>query len=406
MDTLKILIVEDNTDKLRHVIGCVSSVPGCTAEHIHSAHDANEARRYLRENQYDLMILDISLPEGPENLPTPDGGIRLLEEVLERDVYFKPREVVGLTAFTEVLEASGRRFAEDLWQVIQYDPTDDTWVRQLQRKISYILVAKRASPLPDYDNYLCVLTALATPELEAVLKIPWQWQRFELKNDPTVYHRGVVLKDGITKSILAASASRMGMTAAAILSMKMINHFRPRYLAIAGILAGVSGQCSIGDIIAADPCWDWGSGKYLVKGREHQFAPAPYQVSINSFLRSKLSLLSTAASDLDEIRRGWQGPKVDTVLRMHVGPVASGASVLEDEKVARSIAQQHRKLIGIEMEGYAVLASTEEAPLPQPKAFAIKSVCDFADAEKNDEHREYAAYTSAAALRVFVERYL
>lgn len=406
MDTLKILVVEDNPDKLRHVINSINSVPGIIHEHIHSAHDANEARRFLRENQYDLMVLDISIPERPENLPVPDGGIKLLEEVLDRDIYSKPREVVGLTAFSEVLESAGRRFADDLWQVVQYDPTDDTWIQQLQRKVRYILLAKRAGPLPDYENYLCVLTALPTPELEAVLKIPWNWEKFELANDPTVYHRGAFLKDGTLRPVVAASASRMGMTAAAILSMKMINCFRPKYLAIAGIMAGVSSQCSIGDIIAADPCWDWGSGKYLVKGRQHQFAAAPYQVNINSFLRSKLSLLSTNGSDLDDIRRGWQGKKIDRVLRMHIGPVASGASVLEDEKITKSIAQQHRKLIGIEMEGYAVLASAEEAPLPQPKAFAIKSVCDFADEEKNDEYREYAAYTSGAALRVFVERYL
>jgi nucleoside phosphorylase/CheY-like chemotaxis protein len=406
MDTLKILVVEDNADKLRHVINCINSVPGCIPEHTHSARDANEARRYLRENQYDLMILDISLPERPESLPAPDGGIKLLEEVLERDIYSKPREVVGLTAFSDVLESAGRRFAEDLWQVVQYDSTDDTWVQQLQRKIRYILLAKRAGPLPDYEQYLCVLTALPTPELEAVLKIPWAWEKFELPNDPTVYHRGVVQKDGTPRPVVAACASRMGMTASAILSMKMINHFRPRYLAISGILAGISSQCSMGDIIAADPCWDWGSGKYQVKRRQHQFAAAPYQVNINSFVRSKLSLLSTAGADLDEIRRGWQGKKIDTVLRMHIGPVASGASVLEDHKIAESIVQQHRKLVGIEMEGYAVLASAEEAPLPQPKAFAIKSVSDFADEEKNDEYREYAAYTSAAGLKVFVERYL
>jgi nucleoside phosphorylase len=205
---------------------------------------------------------------------------------------------------------------------------------------------------------------------------------------------------------VAASASRMGMTAAAILSMKMINHFRPRYLAIVGILAGVGGRSSLGDIIAADPCWDWGSGKYQVKGRLRQFAAAPYQVNMNSFLRSKLSLLTSNQSEFDEIRRGWPGRKMDTVLRMHIGPVATGASVLEDPKIAESILQQHRKLIGIEMESYAVLAAADEAPLPQPKAFALKSVCDFADTDKNDEYQQYAAYTSAATLRVFVERYL
>jgi nucleoside phosphorylase/CheY-like chemotaxis protein len=406
MEPLKILVVEDNPEKLRHVLTCLESVPGCAADQIHSAHNSNEARRYLRENQFDLMVLDISLPERPENLPTPDGGIRLLEEVLERDMYFKPREVVGLTAFTEVLESAARRFAEDLWMVVQYDPTEDTWAQQLQRKVRHILLAKRAGPLPDYANYLCIVTALPAPELEAILDLPWSWERFEVPSDPTVYHRGVVMKNAKANPIIAASAARMGMTSAAILSMKMISQFRPRYLAVAGILAGVAGRCSLGDVVAADPCWDCGSGKYQVKGRLHQFAAAPYQVNINSFLRGKLSLLSTTHAEFDEIRRDWKGRKADTVLRMHIGPVASGASVLEDQKIAESILQQHRKLIGIEMETYAVLAAADDAPLPQPKAFSLKSVCDFADTEKNDEYREYAAYTSARTLRVFVERYL
>ena len=406
MEPLRILVVEDNPDKLRHVLNCLESVPGCAAENIHSAHDSQEAKRYLRENQYDLMILDISLPERPESLPIPDGGIRLLEEVLERDVYSKPREVVGLTAFVEVLESAGRRFAEDLWLVIQYDPTEDSWAEQLKRKVAYLLLTKRSGSLPDYENYLCVVTALPDPELAAVLNIDWGWQTLELPNDPTVYHHGSFLKGGRRQSVIAASASRMGLTATAILSMKMINRFKPHYLAMAGILAGIGGNCSFGDVIAADPCWDWGSGKYLVKGRSHLFAAAPYQANINSFIRSKLSLFASAQSEFDEIRRQWTGPSANSVLKMHIGPVASGASVLEDPRMADSILQQHRKLIGIEMESYAVLAAVDESPLPQPKAFALKSVCDFADSKKDDNYQQYASYTSATALKVFVERYL
>jgi nucleoside phosphorylase len=406
MEPLRILVVEDNSDKLRHVLNCLESVPGCVSDQIHSARDSQEAKRYLRENQYDLMILDISLPDRPESLPIPDGGIKLLEEVLDRDVYLKPREVIGLTAFADVLEVAGRRFAEDLWLVIQYDPTEDAWAEQLRRKIRYLLLVKRTGPIPDYGSYMCVVTALPEPEQAAVLGLAWDWQKLELPSDPTVYHRGSIIKNEQKQVIVTACAARMGLTATAILSMKMITHFQPRYLAMVGILAGIGGRCSLGDVIAADPCWDWGSGKYEIKGRLHQFAAAPYQVNINSFLRSKLSLLSSKQSEFDEIRRDWKGPKVDTALRMHIGPVASGASVLEDPKVADSILQQHRKLIGIEMESYAVLAAADEAPLPQPKAFALKSVCDFADTQKNDDYQQYAAYTSAAALRVFVERYL
>lgn len=91
---------------------------------------------------------------------------------------------------------------------------------------------------------------------------------------------------------------------------------------------------------------------------------------------------------------------------MYIGPVASGAAVLGDSEMAESIVRQQRKLIGIEMESYGVFAAADESPLPQPKAFSIKSVSDFADSGKGDSYQKYAAYTSSAALRVFVERFL
>jgi nucleoside phosphorylase len=91
---------------------------------------------------------------------------------------------------------------------------------------------------------------------------------------------------------------------------------------------------------------------------------------------------------------------------MHLGPVASGASVVADPSFLEEVKLQHRKLLGVEMEAYGVLAAAEESPLPQPKAFSIKSVCDFGDENKNDQFQHYAAFTSASALKIFVERYL
>ncbi|MBG0811948.1 hypothetical protein IY145_21635 [Methylosinus sp. H3A] len=108
----------------------------------------------------------------------------------------------------------------------------------------------------------------------------------------------------------------------------------------------------------------------------------------------------------DEIRRTWSGQVRKTVLSMRIGPVASGAAVLEDPALVATIRSQHRKTLGIEMEAYGVMVAADESPLPQVTALAIKSVCDFADPRKNNEHQKYAAYTSASALRVFAERYL
>jgi len=46
------------------------------------------------------------------------------------------------------------------------------------------------------------------------------------------------------------------------------------------------------------------------------------------------------------------------------------------------------------MEIYGVYYAARFSTEPRPKAIAIKSVCDFADEEKNDVYQAYAAYTS------------
>jgi len=112
------------------------------------------------------------------------------------------------------------------------------------------------------------------------------------------------------------------------------------------------------------------------------------------------------AENLDSIRRSWKGTSVDSVLRMHLGPVASGAAVLADNKTVAGIVNQNRKLLAVDMETYGVYAACQEATIPQPKAFSMKSICDFADKNKSDDHQRYASFTSASAMKSFVEKYL
>jgi nucleoside phosphorylase len=404
---LKILVVEDDAEKLRRVMLCLKEVPDCASDNIDNARDASAAKRLLRENQYDLLILDIALPTGPDALPSKEGGLNLLDEVVERSIYHRPREIIGLTGYSEILDRAAMRFAEDLWLVIQYDPASESWAEKLKRKVQHILITKRDNTaLPDYSSHLCVVTALQSPELTAILKLPWSWKQYDQFRDGTIYHRGEFQRNGKSNEVIAASAARMGMTAAAVLATKMIAEFKPRYIAMAGILAGIRGRCNLGDIIAADPGWDYGSGKMQVKDGKPYFLPAPHQIGLNSFIRGKLALMAQDAVVLDEIRRGWQGESPQHVLNMHIGPVASGAAVVADPSIAEDVMQQHRKVIGIEMETYGVFAAADEACFPQPKAFSLKAACDFADSEKNDTYQAYAAYTSAMTIRYFAERFL
>ena len=83
---------------------------------------------------------------------------------------------------------------------------------------------------------------------------------------------------------------------------------------------------------------------------------------------------------------------------MRVGPVASGAVVLEDTSTVELIQSQNRKTIGVEMEAYGVLSAVFYLGQTDTRAIVLKSVCDFADPAKGDEWQAYAAYTSAQYL--------
>ena len=50
---IKILVVEDERDKLKAVMAGLLSVAGITDENIKKARDANEAKHWLRTDHYD-----------------------------------------------------------------------------------------------------------------------------------------------------------------------------------------------------------------------------------------------------------------------------------------------------------------------------------------------------------------
>ncbi|BCQ60737.1 histidine kinase [Pseudomonas sp. Boi14] len=403
---IKILVVEDSQDKLKRVLSELTAVDGCVLDDIDIARDARGAKQFLLENYYDLLILDISLPPTSDKDPVPDGGLVLLDEIIDRDIYISPREVIGLTAYSDIESQASKKFAGDLWRVLHYDISSTDWGEQIQRKVRHILATKKMGKIVgSYETDVCVITALPTPELSAVLNIPWAWGELPVDNDATQYHQCQVESHEKTLSVVAAAASRMGMPAAAVLAMKMITTFRPRYLVMLGITAGISGQVEMGDIIVADPSWDYGNGKRTLSDNVPIFYAAPHQINLEGFLKAKLARLSQDSGALAAIRSKWP-TKCPPLLSVRLGPLASGAAVLEDPSITAGIREQHRKVLGIEMEAYAVFAAAQEASLPKPSVFVMKSVCDFADVDKDDSMQDYAAYTSAAAFKLFLEKFI
>lgn len=249
-----------------------------------------------------------------------------------------------------------------------------------------------------YGTDLAIICALNHIELEAVRSLPAGWQPLKFSHDETRYLSGTIAGRDRSFSVIAAAAPRMGMSASAVLTSKIIAQFRPRFVAMVGICAGRVGKVNLGDVIVADPTWDWGSGKIDTLDDQPVFKPSPHHIESDQDLLASLADTVSSPEALAGIKASCSGKKPTSELRVHLGPLASGASVVANLAVFEDLLSQHRNLLGIEMEAYGVATACQGSGKPRPRFLVVKSVCDFADKDKSDDFQEYAAQTSARVL--------
>jgi len=405
---LRTLIVEDDALKRQRISEVLITVPGFDPGWLSQEADGVSARRALQTTTFDLLILDIAIPDRIDKAPSDDGGIRLLDEIQSRADFRVPRYIIGVTAHDRLLSETKSRFDQQFLSVLHYDPTSDAWAEQLRSGVTHLVgvMDQTSGRTDDYRSHLVVVCALESPELDSILELPWSWEDRYVRGDDTKYHRGRLQRDGEERVIWAAYAARKGMPAAGVLATKMIYSFSPEYVVMPGVTASIAERASFGDVIVAEMCWDWGSGKWVTEDGDAKLLLAPHQAAPASNLLAKLRLLPKEVGVLAEVKQRWLGVKPKEELAVRVGPIASGSAVIGDRSFRARIVEQHRELLGIEMEAYAVFVAAQEAAEPRPKVFAMKSVMDFADSVKDDRYKGYAAYTSARVLQHFVEKHL
>lgn len=250
--------------------------------------------------------------------------------------------------------------------------------------------------MSDYQTFAALIYVTDTEE-EAVRRM-YDWEEIRLEGDAQVYYQAV----SAGRTMIAARQDEMGMTAAATLTMKVIQHFRPKYVIMPGIAAGTleeSGDAQMyGDVVLANMVWNYSNGKYVPKDRasivfgEVGFLPRPTVVKMDEDL-------------LTYFQRAIQSPKNET--HVHIGAMASGSTVVANRAILdKQIKGQFEETKGLEMEGYGVAYAASHATEPRPKAIIAKSVCDFADSRKSDMYQRFAAYTSCEFVKLMLDEIL
>ena len=400
MNDVRVLVVDDEQEKISAVVDCLTG-SGLERSSIEVAQSGLAARQALAEHKFALLVVDLMIPAWPEGEPDRNGGLALLNDIIDGTQFKLPDTVIGLTQHEDIQEELAEEFRALHWALDLYDPGDEGWRDRLSARTRYLLRAAGDTEAKAFGVDLAIVTALPS-ELRAIRDLPWNWGTAEALDEGAFIYRGRGASNSEPFTVVSACAPRMGMVAAALLASKLIASHRPRLLAMCGICAGVKGECEIGDLLLADPCWDYQSGKIKRAAR----LISPDQIDVALEVRQRFDLMSEDQAALSAMHERFSGKKPGNPPRLRIGPVASGSAVLADAETIRGIKdQQHRALIGVEMEQYGVYSAAKDAGLPRPRAFGLKSVVDYATGAKNSEYQPYGAYVSANALRLFMERF-
>ena len=391
---IKIIIVDDSQEKIETIL---AGLPKDTLGHVDIVKSKSEAQKAFAKKKYDLAFIDLALPLHDNSSPLPHEGANLIREINEFDWFNTPKKILAITQHSD-LEKEFSQLLKELGVTLHFH--DGTGNISEVISYQYSTITKSNKKLEfDYDAVIVVaLDEEAKPILEDKR---FTWSRVELLGLEDInIRRSFYCVNGCDRKLAIVTLPRMGLVSSAITTSRIVNELKPRYVLMPGICAGIESEVRLGDIIVANPSWEWQTGKW--KG--DSFAIEPYQINVNQKMIGKFEkLLETGI--LENIWKGTENDRPKIKPACHFGPMASGSSVISNSGKIDELKAQHRKLVGIEMEIFGVYAACTQSAIA-PDFIGFKSVCDFGNEQKGDSYHLFCCEISGKVCLEYLESIL
>ncbi len=401
---MRCLIVDDSPEKASQISELLGREFGDGAVRIELAGSVYEAGQRMREYAYDLLLVDLNLPIRAGSPPVPDGGAKLLRQVMRATGDLKrPLFIVGVTAFEELAEKDLKDFSSQGWAIVHYDAASSSWESTIAnhcRQISAIQGRYRYSNEPNVD--VCICTALAEPELKACKDL--LGSRVDSQNRfGRTFDIYEISAGGRSVTCALASATEMGIAGISSLATQMVCGLRPRIFFLTGICAGIKSE--IGDIVIAESTLNYETGKYkqAEESIEVVFNPEPRYLNCTPRLLDALRTFSSERrADILGLPARFPGANAPKAPNVAIGPVACGAAVIESSAIIENLQFQNRKLEGLEMESYGFYLACRNAH-PGVEYAMVKAVCDTGRPPKEDRYQAYASFLGSCFTIEFIK---
>ena len=125
---IKVLIVDDNDyNKTQGIVKILKEFDEISDSNIIEVKDISSAKRILKEEKIDLLILDIKIPINNGDDADPEGGRILLEDIHLDNSLKKPISILGISSIDDSYLKVKSAFDNKLWTLLKFDRSSDNW---------------------------------------------------------------------------------------------------------------------------------------------------------------------------------------------------------------------------------------------------------------------------------------
>ncbi|WP_304522557.1 phosphorylase family protein [Bacteroides acidifaciens] len=408
---IKILIMDDNPEKIERLESVLTGRCMVPEKYIEIAGSLNSGRRKLAQNFYDLLILDLVLPVNDNEAIEPGKSENFIEELHRIGRLKKPIYVIGLSQYEDRIALNMANYEKKLWKLIHYDLKKDDWEQILQNAVEAILSTKNqlVANLQDKNKYdIGIICALSEEFEQMKIASGLEWVKVTVDGISNDFFATELRTElGHTLKIIAGRNNMPGMQAASVMASCMFSLFKIELLFMTGICAGFkkddNDSIDFGDIFIAESEYDYGSGKLCDSEDGTFFKRNPKMLECDFDLKGKMNTFIEEKHPENLILHALGKKNLALTQKtpnIHFKPGACGSYVVANKGFMNDLLKENQKLRGLDMEGYGLYMT---AHILGKKCLMIKSVSDFADSDKGDKFHKMCSYSSAWFLFEFLK---
>ncbi len=402
---LEILIIDDKEQKIDDLRQVIVPLFAEGEVEVEEAWTIVDARDKMRGQTYDLVILDMVIPELEDEEPSHTAGAEFLTEIYENQDIHLPLQVIGLTEYEAEFDSQKEEFRDRLWYLLFYSQSKLEWKKMLKVKVRQLAKMKSdfISSLENRGKYDVGIICALSEEFDQMQRAfdGCQWSDCRLPGLPFMFRTTTVPTSSFTDiKVIAACADRPGVCATSILATALYTVARVDALFMTGITAGIEdGDVHLDDVIIADSVGDYATGKLEdSENDEVTWLREIHEASASTRLLSAASAVTRdegICADINDELLRLHLKTGDSKVRFHVSKTVCGPFVMASKTIVDVLKSNDRKLQALDMEGFGLYLTAHSL---EKQALWIKAVCDFADRNKGDDHHKSCAYASAAFL--------